>query len=323
MQLYKKRDFGTLIADSLTFIKVYGRNFFKNYLIINGLLLIALVIMFVIGYRSMFAQIFEGNMGGQSYYFEQYFQDNAPVLIAGGIIFFIIMLAAMLISYTFPVLYLKRLAETNNSNITTDQMLGDIKKNIGKFFIFFLGVLLIMGPLMFVFVAINSFLFIIGMFFMMLAMPFFLNVVNFTLYDYFNTNNGFFSSLSYGFRSQFSYPNGNEPTPFWKYWGSTIIIYFIVTIASYIFTLIPAIILIVVMFVVPMEGATDFDNPKNFFEGTMGIALFSIYGISILFMMLLSNLIYINSGLSYYDSRTDLHRNLDLQEIDSIGTGEA
>ncbi len=322
MQFYKKRDFGNLIADSLGFVKLYGRNFFKNYLIINGILLIALVVLFVVGYRNMFAQILNGNLQGQSYYFETYFQDNPVMLIIGALVFFILSFGAMMVIYSFPVLYMKRLSETGNRNISSDLLLSDLKKNAGKFFIFFFGILLIMMPLMLAFFAISSILFFVGFFVIILAMPVFMNVINFTLFDYFHTDKGFFSSLSYAFRSQFSYSNASEKSPFWKYWGSTIIIYLIVVIISYIFTLIPMAIFMGVMFTVPQEGMQDMQNPAAFFEGTMGIVFFLIYGISLVVMMLISNLLYINSGLSYYDSRTDLHRKLDLQEIETIGAGE-
>jgi hypothetical protein len=34
--------------------------------------------------------------------------------------------------YAFPVLYMKRVAETGNKNVKPDQMLSDIRKNVGK-----------------------------------------------------------------------------------------------------------------------------------------------------------------------------------------------
>ncbi|WP_262483509.1 hypothetical protein [Chryseobacterium sp. P1-3] len=38
--------------------------------------------------------------------------------------------------------------------------------------------------------------------------------------------------------------------------------------------------------------------------------------------LVLSNLMYINAGLMYYDSRTDLHQKAELAEIDTIGSNE-
>lgn len=322
IQFYKKRDFGSLISDTFSFFKQHGRNFFKNYILINGLLMILLTILFVVGYRSMFAQIFKGNLQGESYYLESYFQDNPITLVVGGLVFFVIFMAAMMVMYSFPVLYMKRISETGNTTITSDMMLTDLKKHIGKFFIFFLGMLLVSVPFTLVFLAVNAFLFIIGILLMFLVIPVLFNVVNFTLFDYFHTQNGFFASLSYALRSQFSYTNSNEGSPFWKYWGSTIIIYLIVTILSYIFTLIPMAIFFVALFTVPEAGVENMKNPSQFFEGTMGLIFFIIYGFSLIFMMLMMNLLYVNAGLAYYDSRSDLHRKIDIQEIETIGNSE-
>ena len=35
-EFYKRRDFGGLISDSFAFFKIYGKNYFKNYFLING-----------------------------------------------------------------------------------------------------------------------------------------------------------------------------------------------------------------------------------------------------------------------------------------------
>jgi len=41
-----------------------------------------------------------------------------------------------------------------------------------------------------------------------------------------------------------------------------------------------------------------------------------------LLSFLLSNLLYVNAGFMYYDSRTDLHQKVELEEIDTIGINE-
>ena len=44
-QLYKKRDFSELVGDTFGFFKLEGKNYFKNYFIINGSLLLLLVVI--------------------------------------------------------------------------------------------------------------------------------------------------------------------------------------------------------------------------------------------------------------------------------------
>ncbi|MDO5616355.1 MAG: DUF4013 domain-containing protein [Cruoricaptor ignavus] len=318
MQFYKKRDFGTLVSDTFTFFKENGKNYFKNYILINGLLLILLVVLFVIGYRELFSQFFAGNVGGQSYYFESYFQENQVMLAVVTLFVFFIFLAAIVINYSYPVFYMKRLSETGNKHIKTDEILSDVKQNFGRVLKLFLGLFFIVTPLAFLVVGLSYLLIIIliGIFVLLLVVPAVMNVVNFLLFDYLHTKKGFFESLSYALRSQFSYPNGNQKSPFWKYWGSVIVVYIIIQVVTSVFTMIPMMLVLASTFTTDSTSAHE--NP---FDGTTGILFFVFYGIGILASFILSNMVYVNAGLMYYDSRTDLHRKEDLSEIDTIGNG--
>lgn len=320
MQFYQKRDFGQFISDTFAFFKEHGKNYFKNYLLINGILLILMVIIFVFGYREIFSQMLGSNTSGQNYYFEAYFQENQAMLILVSTIVFILFLAVTMVSYSYPILYLKRLTETGNKNIKADEILSDLKNNIGRFLMLFLGLLFIVTPLAMVVFGISMLLMmiLIGFFLLILLGPALMNVVNFLMFDYFNTKKGFFESLSYAVRAQFSYKNGREKSPFWKYWGSTIVMYFIIQTVASIFTMIPMMFIFGGIMTIPESGELQ----QNPLEGSMGIFIFILYGVSLLFSFLMINVIFVNSGLQYYDSRTDLHRNVDLSEIDTIGTHE-
>ena len=322
IQFYQKRDFGQLVSDTFQFFKDHGKNYFKNYLALNGTLLVLLVALYVVGYKSIFAQMFSGNVNGQSYYFEQYFQENVGIMVVFGLLFLFLGLACIFLIYTFPVLYLKRLAETGDQNISTNQLLGDLKTHLWKFVKFVFGMFFIMLPITAILMTVSVFLMfiVIGFFLILLLFPTLANIVNFTLFHYFNTNNGFFASLRYGFKAQFSYSNNRLKTPFWKYWASSIVIYLIVQVVSSIILFIPTVIMGVSVFTVPS------DNPhaamSQFFNGGLGILFFGFYAISILCSFILMNLNSINAGLMYYDSRLDLHRNEDFTEIESIGINE-
>ena len=74
-----------------------------------------------------------------------------------------------------------------------------------------------------------------------------------------------------------------------------------------------------VLLTIPQNGKME----QNPLEGTMGVIIFIFYGLYILVTMFMMNLTLVNSGLQYYDSRTDLHRNVDLQEIETLGKNEA
>lgn len=319
MQFYKKRDFGTFISDCFNFFKLYGKNYFKNYILLNGLLLILMVTIFIFGYKELFSQLFGSNMSGNSYYFQQYFEDNVGMLIVVGLLTFLLFLILMIVNYLYPVFYMKRLAR-GEEKIRTDDILSDFKNNAGRIGILCLGMVFIVTPLAFIIAGISYalILIIIGLFIMLLVYPTLFNVVTFLMYDYFNSERGFFESLSYAIRSQFSYKNGREKSPYWKYWGATTIVFLIMYTITTIFTFIPMIF----FYSSILTSAPDGNFEQNPFQGTMGILFFVIYGISMLLSFVLSNLLYVNSGLMYYDSRSDLHQKVELAEIETIGINE-
>jgi hypothetical protein len=319
MQFYKKRDFGTFISDSFGFFRLYGKNYFKNYILLNGLLLILMVVVFIFGYRELFSQLFDSNLSGNSSYMESYFEDNIGMFIVIGILTFILFVVLMIVNYLYPVFYLKRLSE-GQQKIGTDDILNDFKRNIGRIGILCLGMIFIVSPLSLILIGVSYalVLIIIGLPILLFVFPTVFNVVNFLMYDLFNSKRGFFESLSYSIRSQFSYANGREKSPYWKYWGATLIISIILYVITTIFTMIPMIMFYASIF----TSAPDGEFEQNPFTGTMGIMFFVVYGISMLVSFFLSNLMYVNSGLLYYDSRTDLHQQVELAEIDTIGINE-
>ena len=322
MQFYKKREFGNLVSDTFLFFKLYGKNYFKNYFLINGILLILLVALFVFGYREFFMQLFAGNTSGNSYYFEQYFEDNVGMLVTLVVALFMLVLAVSIISYSFPIFYMKRVSEKETLNVKPDEIVSDIKQNIGRILILILGLVFIVTPAFLVVLSISYVLVlvVIGFFLLFLLVPTCMNIVNFLLFDYLQTKKGFFESLSFAIRAQFSYKHQGEKSPYWKYWGTTATIYFIIYIVTLIFTLIPMFFLFGSSLLVPSSNGGFEQNPM---QGTMGIIFFLIYGVSMLVSFTLMNVLLVASGLMYYDNRTDLHQQVDLIEIDSIGTNEA
>jgi len=159
---------------------------------------------------------------------------------------------------------------------------------------------------------------LIGIVLILFVAPTLLNVITFLCYDYFNGNRGFFESLSYAVRSQFSYPNGRENSPYWKYWGSTTIMGVLFYIVSGVFSAIP----MMLYFTKLTTTTPDAQFEQNPMTGSFGMLIFFFYGVSLLISTLLMNVLYINSGLMYYDSRTDLHQKMELEEIETIGINE-
>ena len=319
MQFYKKRDFGALISDTFNFVKLYGKNYFKNYFVINGLLLILMAVLVFFGFKNFFSLIFEGIGGGNSASIGRYFLENIVQIIFTSLFIFLVFILISVVNYSYPVLYLKRLTETGNKNIAVDEIMSDVKKNIGKIFKLFLGFVFIIIPL---YLAVYGLSYTVtyriqGLSFLLLIFltPVMTNVVNFLIYDYFNRGKGFFSSLSYAIRSQFSYQQYNQKSPFWKYWGTTVILYILQQVVVYAFVFI-----LVFIIILSLGLSLNMSSAETFYITLVFGAM--AYPLIIIISLIMSNFISLCSGFMYYDSRTDLHREMDLTEIDSIGRDE-
>lgn len=97
---YKKRDFGMLISDTFVFFRKYAKNFFSNYLLINGALFI------LIGVIAAFMFIFYG-----------VYSSNWPLLL---LIFAVLgVLSAFLVLFVicFPIAY-TQLLEKNADGVS-------------------------------------------------------------------------------------------------------------------------------------------------------------------------------------------------------------
>jgi putative membrane protein len=97
---YKKRDFGMLISDTFVFFRKYAKNFFSNYLLINGALFI------LIGVIAAFMFIFYG-----------VYSNNWPLLL---LIFAVLgVLSAFLVLFVicFPIAY-TQLLEKNADGVS-------------------------------------------------------------------------------------------------------------------------------------------------------------------------------------------------------------
>ncbi len=303
MELYKERDFGALLSDSFLFFKKNGKNYFKNYFIINGGILLLLILLIAIGFKDIISQLFDSNMGDKSYLFEQYFEENPIIFFLISALILILLLLFGLINYAYPILYLKMNGQQKRNDFEVSEMIAELRKNTGKILIFMLFSIFIFTPIAFIVLGINVALviLIIGFFLLFITIPLMVNIYNLTFFDYLFTENGVFESFGNAFRMQFS-------KNFWKYVGATLVAYIVIQMATSVITMIPMI----------FGGAGGLLNP-NSMDSTF-IVLFAVtYAIALLVSLIASNLIYIVGGLMYFDSRKDLHQMEDFKEIDSIG----
>ncbi|WP_445712240.1 hypothetical protein [Flavobacterium sp.] len=308
-QLYKKRGFSEFVGDTFDFLKIEGKSYFKNYFIINGivlLLLVATLYFFTsIFFEGMFSNANRNNSDGMALFLN----SNLGIFIGLGIFLFLIVMLACLINYTYPIAYLKLVAE--KKTITTESIIAIMKEKAGRTIIFFLASLVVMIPLIFILMGIMFLLtiIIIGIPLLLIVGPALMSWMILCYYDYITTENGYFQSLGNGFNLL--------KMKFWPIIGSTVIMYIIVQMIVGIFSFVPYIITIA-GFMASIDTESQSAEPYSAIMIAMNI-LMIVYTIS---SFTLQNLIFVNQGVIYYSVKDEEENYSIKSDIDLIGQNE-
>jgi len=308
MNFYRERTFGELISDTFNFFRQYGKNYFKNFLLLNGGVLILLMLVIGIGFGDFISSIFQQKGPEDVQFFAAYVSQGSPLFWLISLISMILFILLGMIVYSFPALYLKRVSENDVSGVSLNEMTTDLRNGLGKFLRFFLGLLFVLTPIFMIIFFFTGLLImlIIGYILIILILPVMINIINFTLMDMYHAEEGFFAALNEAFKIQF--------TKFWKYIGSTIVMYIIIQAVTTILVIIPMSIFGVRTFL----SANQMQSTSPSFV----IMVVVLYFFTIVLSLFLYNLIAINAGLMYYDGREDLHEKVALDELDAIGKRE-
>lgn len=312
-QLYKKRDFSTLVSDTFSFFKIYGKDYFKNYLIINGgflLVLLTLIYFFMkIFYEGMLSGINNQTYGNNLLFDNLY--ANLSYFITGGVIAFVLICIISIINYTYPIAYLKLIE--NNTEISTKSLIDFIKSKIGKSILFFLASLISFVPIFFIvsLILIALSVIIIGIPLMLIVFPALISWISLSYYDYISSNTSFFTSVRNGYYLL--------KENLWANIASTVIMFVIVNVVIGIIYMVPYLIGIASLFANPesfQEGGTNALDNLSF----MMILMTIIMIVTIISNYLLQNLIFINQGIIYYSSKEEKENHTTKSNIDLIGS---
>lgn len=311
-QLYSKRSFGQLVGDTLTFFKENGSNYFKNYFIINGGFLLALVVIIYFLIKIFLEGAFSnfGATNGNENFLNHIY-SNLGLFIGLGLFLVLLIVLISIINYLFPVAYLK-LIETK-TEITTENIIKQLKTKVGKVVVFFLASLFVFIPIM-LFVFFIMFLLmmvIIGIPLIFIVIPAVMSWITLSFYDYVSTDNGYFQSLGNGYRMLKS--------KFWPIVGSTAIMYIIVQVVVGVISMIPYTIGVASIFTNP-EAMNNKVNgvPEGLSFMMLMVSLLMI--VSIILNYTLQNLILINQGIIYYSIKEESENVSIINDIDLIGS---
>ena len=299
-KLYRLRDFSALINDSFSFFKYHGKNYFKNYFIINGGILVVIALLTYLTTNVIFTSIGDLNSPGAQEMLLDYFDNNLWYFIGvGGVIFLLLMILSLL-NYSYPLLYLKTLQ--NNQKPTVKDIVTLLKSKAGKIILFPIASLISFIPLFIIIALISGFFIvtIIGIPVACIIIAAMANWMMLSFYDNITTDNGFFTSFSKGITIL--------TNRFWQNVGVTIIISIVVFCTNLFFSLIPELLLEFTL----LSETTDISS--------VSVILTIISTIlSVFISYLLTNLTVISQGMIYYSYEESIHNNSLDSEIDLIG----
>jgi len=311
-QLYKKRNFNELVGDTFSFFKLYGRHYFRNYLIVNGgfvlILLILVFFLFKVFYEGTLSGLSNGAPGNQ---FDSFIAENFPLFLSLGGLSAILLLIISLISYLYPVVYLDLLSR--KKDFDTAEITQVVKTKIGKVLLFFILSMFTALPLIaLAFMLSFALVFIlIGIPLMLLLIPAAGSWLSLSFYNYISTDDDYFVSLSKAFQMM--------KIKFWSIIGSTFVMYLIVQAIVGTISMVPYIIGVASVFTTledPGAINPDSSNPFSFFV----IMMLLVFVLSVVLNFFMQNLLLINNGVIYYSIREESENNNPKSEIDLIGT---
>ncbi|BCY28709.1 hypothetical protein [Flavobacterium okayamense] len=309
-QVYKKRDFSQLVGDTFSFFKIEGKNYYKNYFIINGGLLLVLVVAIYFLIRFFFEGTISAARVGDNQFLAESLYSNLGIFITIGLLLTVLIIVVSLINYTYPVSYLSLLAE--QKEINTSSIIQKLKSKISRSLLFFLFSIFILFPIMLIIMGIMFVLMmiIIGIPLLLIVIPAVSSWISLSYYHYISTESGYTEALGKGYDML--------RNNFWPIIGSTFVMYMIVQVVVSIVTFIPYIFVMGSFFVNP-EGVQN-DPEEAISLVTLMLSIVMI--VSILFNYTLQNIILINQGIIYY-SAAEKEENISInREIDTIGQNE-
>lgn len=300
-QLYKKRDFSAYIGDTIQFFKQFWKNYFQNYVVINGVLLLVFVSLYFLLFKDLFSNMYDPNAikTWMTY-------NNSGSFMLSIIVLMIIGIAFSVFTTAFPMVYFNLLNTTGRDAFTASEMLNGIKAYAGRMILFGIISFFVMIPIVFIFFAFGvalSFL-IIGIPILFLGLPTVLIWSMQSLYVYLEEETGYFQALSKGWKITFQ-----------KYWhlvGSTIAVYFCITILSSVFSMVPA-------FMMMGSIITSGGTPK---PPTMTPLMMAFYLVGLIVTFICYNFIYVQQGLIYYSAQENTEHYQAYSDIDNIGKDE-
>ena len=312
-ELFKQRNFSDNISDTIAFFKTFGKHYFKNYFIINGILLMILMVMvyFLSKVYMDFIVTTTQVQNPNPDYFTNYFSENIGIFIGTFLLFLFITILLSVINIAYPIIYLQFIEQKNDASFTHTDIINELKNNFGRIFLFILGLIFIVTPLLIIAFVVSALLVIVIIGLPLLFILIFASTsfIALSFQEYMVKKIGFFEALRVGYNL--------VKQNFWRTVGTTFVIAFLIQTIQGIITMVPYIIGMVLIFT--STGNINENDPSQAM-GTFTILFTIIMVVSILLSYIFNNFQMIAQGLIYYSLREENEETNSKSQIDLIGT---
>ncbi len=304
MQLLKRRRFSDNFNDTFSFVKLYGKHFFKNYFILNGLPLIFMIVVLYF-FTTTFIGLSTFQNNDTSKIIEDYIANNAVIFVFIAFISVIILFIFTIIQYTFVPIYMILYKRNNGINFTSKDIFDMMfKEKIGKILIFMFVSFLLLIPTIIV-GGILGLLLLITIFGIIFLFAYISMFYNNALFEYLETDKGIWECFGYSF--------GMLKVKFWDNVGA---IGLFILLSSFISGGIS-----LVTNMISMVFAANTAN-RSERETMMMLAMLVAFIISKTISIFVQTIIQLAQGMVYYSVKEELENIVTVSEIDKIGLGE-
>lgn len=302
--LYKKRDFGAYMSDSIEFFKKFWKNYFLNYISLNGVLLLILVLIYYFLFKDTFEQILSNPNAEPTLFLD----ENIAVILTLMFLGFIVAVIFTLITTAYPIAYFRLVEKTDKETFTASEILNEIKGDVMRIVVFGLLSIFTFLPILGVFFMLSSVLVIllVGIPLLIIGMGAATTWINQSLYVYLNEKVGFIDAMKAGWKILFS--------KIWHIAGASTAMIFITSTLAGGVSMVFYFIGLAQMMATANSGDPNFEDAMPWM-----VAYYVTYTV---LSYTLSNFIYINQGLIYYSNKEETENYAAISEIDTIGMNE-
>jgi len=307
MNLLQTRDFNAFFNDTIEFFKKSGGHFLKNYILINGVLLLISILAFL-PLLSLFIDFNSFEIKGSENIKELFTNSlNTGMFWSYLSILFLTSTVINGISYSFTPIYLKLYQEKKGINFSSSEIITSLKSHFPKIIKYIIGIIIISIPLLivlFIAVIIVACTFV-GIF---IPLAIFMMLIMFTMFEYYHKpENKFFNSLSYAWEL--------INIKFWHSVGCVALILLIVVMTQQIFSIVFEKILSI------NSSELFLLNSENITSTMISSILISMI-LSIIISFITNSVLFINQGIIFYSLKGEKEGIDTHSTIDEIGSGE-